>query len=274
LRDLDYVEGRNLAFDYGRAEGQYSRLPALAQQLVRSRNDLIVSAGASATRAAKNATATVPIVMVVGSDPVEAGLIPSLAHPNGNITGLSTSSVLLSPKRLELLRDIAPTINTVAAVANTTSANNQQAVADIEAAARALGFKLQLHGITTPEDLAGAFAAIKAEGTGWVIVLTSTMFFRVRRQIADLAAASKLATMLPEREFVEAGGLMSYSPSYTEMYRIAAGYIDRIFKGATPADLPVQQPTKFELVINLKTAKALGLTVPPSLLARADEVIE
>ena len=241
---------------------------------MRSGSDVIVSAGGTAALAAKGATRTVPIVMVTGSDPVEMGLVDSLSHPGGNITGLSTVIVPLSPKRLELLREMFPGVQTVAALANATSANYQHAIGDIADAARALGIRVELRDVRAPEDIEPAFAAIRAAGIGPVVILPSTMFFGLRTRLAELAAAHKLATISADRGLVEAGGLLSYAPSYRAMYRAAAGFIDRIFKGVSPAEMPVEQPTTFELVVNLKTARALGVAVPPSILARADEVIE
>jgi ABC-type uncharacterized transport system substrate-binding protein len=274
LADRGYLEKRDFTCEYARAEGEYARFPSLARQLIANGADVIVSAGTTATQAARAATRTVPIVMVVGSDPVETGLVSSLARPGGNLSGVSTASVLLTPKRLQLVRETSPATGTIAAIANATSANFPRATREVEDAARTLGLSLRVHGVNGPEELAPVLAAIRADGIDWLIVLPSTMFFRVRKELAETAAAHKLSTIVPEREFVTAGGLMAYDASYADMYRIAAGQIDRIIKGAAPGELPVQQPTRFELVINLQTAKALGLTVPQSLLARADEVIE
>ena len=274
LRELGYVEGENLALEFARAEGNYGMLPSLAQRLVRDGNDLIVAAGGTAALAAKQATRTIPIVMINGSDPVEMGLIDSLSRPGGNITGLSTVIVDLSPKRLELLREVFPNIGTIAALANATSANYSHSIADIKKAARALGIEIQLHDVRAPEDIEPAFAGIKASGIAAVVILPSTLFFGQRARLASAAAAQKLATMSADRELVEAGALMSYAPSYLAMYRAAADFVDRILKGSSPADMPVEQPTTFEFVLNLKTARELGIAIPQSLLTRADEVIE
>jgi putative ABC transport system substrate-binding protein len=274
LRELGYEEGRNIVIEYGNPEGDYNRLPSLAEGLVQRRTDLIVSAGISATHAAKRATATTPIVMVIGSDPVATGLIAAMAHPGGNITGLASMLVELNSKRLQLLHDAFPAVARVGLVANSTSSAYSYSVASTEAAARGLGLELTKAGVRGPDELEQAFAAVKAAGAGAVFVLSSTMFFKVRTTLAEIAARERLPTMFPDREFVEAGGLMSYAPNLPATYRHAASYVDRVLKGAAPAEMPVEQPTTFELVVNVKAAKALGLTIPPAILLRASEVIE
>jgi putative tryptophan/tyrosine transport system substrate-binding protein len=275
LRELGWVEGQNIVIDYRYAEGRVDRLPDLAAELVRLKVDLIVSLGTQGVTAAKNATETIPIVMIAVRDPVGTGLIASLARPGGNVTGVSGYAGLeIVAKQLELLKETVPKIRRVAILSNPTNAYHQLAIREVNVAARSLGVQLQLLEARGPNEFDGAFAAMAKERVGALLVLSDAMLSSHRTRLADLAARSRLPAAYGVRESVEAGGLMSYGPSFLDLYRRSATYVDKILKGANPADLPVEQPTKFELVINLKTAKALGLTIPPSLLQRADQVIE
>ena len=275
LRELGWVEGQNIVIDYRYAEDRVDRLPGLAAELVRLKVDLIVSEGTQGVTAARNATETIPIVMITVRDPVGTGLIASLARPGGNVTGMSGSAGLeIVAKQLELLKETVPKISRVAILSNPTNAYHQLAIREVNVAARSLGVQLQLLEARGPNEFDGAFAAMAKERVGALLVLSDAMLSSHRTRLADLAARSRLPSAYAVRESVEAGGLMSYGPSFLDLFRRAATYVDRILKGAKPADLPVEQPTKFELVINLKTAKALGLTIPQSLLQRADQVIE
>jgi ABC-type uncharacterized transport system substrate-binding protein len=276
LRELGWVEGQNIAIDYRYAEGRVDRLPDLAAELVRLKVGLIVaSAGTQAATAAKNATETIPIVMIYVRDPVGTGLIASLARPGGNVTGVSGSAGLeLFAKQLELLKETVPKIRRVAILSNPDNAYHQLAIREVNVAARSLEVQLQLLEARGPNEFDGAFAAMAKERVEALLVLSDAIFGSHGTRLADLAARSRLPAAYGVREDVEAGGLMSYGPSLLDSYRRAATYVDRILKGAKPGDLPVEQPTKFELVINLKTAKALGLTIPPSVLGRADQIIQ
>src|SRR5262252_8788123 len=275
LRELGWVEGQNVVIDYRYAEGRVDRLPDLAAELVRLKVDLIVaSAGTQVATAAKNATETIPIVMIAVRDPVGTGLIASLARPGGNVTGVSGSAGLeWVAKQLELLKETVPKIRRVAILSNPDNAYHQLAIREVNVAARSLGVQLQLLEARGPNEFDGAFAAMAKERVGALLVLSDAIFSSHRTRLADLAARSRLPAAYGVRDSVEAGGLMSYGPSILDSYRRAATYVDKILKGAKPAELPVEQPTKFELVINLKTAKALGLTIPQSVLLRADQVI-
>jgi len=275
LRELGWSEGQNVVIDYRYAEGRFDRLPNLAADLVRLEVDLIVSEGTQGVTAARNATGTIPIVMTTVRDPVGTGLIASLARPGGNVTGMSGSAGLeIVAKQLELLKETVPEIRRVAILSNPANAYHQLAIKEVNAAARSLGVQLQLLEARGPNEFDGAFAAMAKERVGALLVVSDTIFNNHRERLADLAARSRLPAAYGVRESVEAGGLMSYGASFLDLYRRSAAYVDKILKGAKPADLPVEQPTKLELVINLRTASALGLTVPPALLARADEVIE
>jgi len=276
LRELGWVEGQNIVIDYRYAEGRVDRLPDLAAELVRLKVDLIVaSAGTQAATAAKNATETIPIVMIYVRDPVGTGLIASLARPGGNVTGVSGSAGLeLFAKQLELLKETVPKIRRVAILSNPDNAYHQLAIREVNVAARSLGVQLQLLEARGPNEFDGAFAAMAKERVGALLVLSDAIFGSHRTRLADLAARSRRPAAFGVRDDVEAGGLMSYGPSILDSYRQAATYVDRILRGAKPAELPVERPTKFELVINMKTAKALGLTIPQSVLLRADEVIQ
>ena len=276
LREVGWVEGQNIVIDYRYAEGRVDRLPDLPAELVRLKVDLIVaSAGTQVATAAKNATETIPIVMIFVRDPVGNGLIASLARPGGNVTGVSGSAGLeIFAKQLELLKETVPKIRRVAILSNPTNAYHQLAIREVNVAARSLGVELQLLGARGPNEFDGAFAAMAKERVGALLVLSDAIFGYHQTRLVDLAARSRLPAAYSVRDYVEAGGLMSYGPSLLDSYRQAAAYVDRILKGAKPAELPVEQPSKYELVINLKTAKVLGLTIPPSLLARADEIIQ
>ena len=275
LHELGWVEGQNIVIDYRYAEGRVDRLPDLAAELVRLKVDLIVSLGTQGVTAAKNATETIPIVMIAVRDPVGTGLIASLARPGGNVTGVSGYAGLESvAKQLELLRETVPKIRRVAILSNPTNAYHQLAIREVNVEARSLGVELQLLGTRGPNEFDGAFAAMAKERVGALLVLSDAIFGYHQTRLVDLAARSRLPAAYSVRDYVEAGGLMSYGPSLLDSYRQAAAYVDRILKGAKPAELPVEQPSKYELVINLKTAKVLGLTIPPSLLARADEIIQ
>jgi ABC-type uncharacterized transport system substrate-binding protein len=275
LRDLGYIEGKNILVEYRYVEGKLDRVPSLVAELVQLKVDVLAIQNLAAIRAAKQATKTIPIVMVTTQDPVTSGIVDSLARPGGNITGLTTLARDLSGKRLELLTDVVPGISRVGVL---WAADNQSAALgfkEYEAAAHALKIQLQSLEVRGPNpDLEGAFqAAVKARANA-LITLRDTLLLRYPSQIADLAIKNRLPSMFETSEYVEAGGLVSYSASDSESFRRAAYYVDRILKGAKPADLPVEQPTRFELVINLKTAKQIRLTIPPNILARADRVIK
>ena len=275
MRDLDYVEGRNLVIEHRYADDRSERLPALAAELVALKVDVIVSVGTRSAVAAKHATQTVPIVFAGVGDPVGSGLVAGLARPGSNVTGLS---LFINPaKRLELLKQAFPNIRRVALLWQ-PGAVSKRAENDIlretEVAARALGVKLQLVGVAMPADLGSAFTRMIGARVEALTVYGSAMLFDERRRLVDLVAKHRMPAAYGLREYVDVGGLMSYGPHSPDLYRRAATYVDKILKGTKPGDLPIEQPTKFELVINLKTAKALGLTIPPSLLARADQVIE
>jgi len=272
LRELNYVEGRNISLEYRSAEGRANRLFDLAAELVRLKVDVMVAITSLGVRAAKQATSTIPIVMGGVDDAVEQGFVASLARPGGNITGISTLNPGLSGKRLELLKEAFPKVFRVAVLREAVGGASSLR-ATIEAA-RVLGVHLQILELRDPNELDSAFAAMTRERAGALDVLPGLMITGYMRQIADLAGKARLPVIFPDGHFVESGGLMSYGPSLSEMYRLAATYVDKILKGAKPVDLPVEQPTKFELIINLKTAKQIGLTIPSNLLARADKVIK
>ncbi len=277
LRDFGYVEGRNLVIEYRSADGQMNRLPDLAAELLALKVDLIVAGSTPAAQAAKRATGTIPVVFPAAADAVGSGLVASLARPGGNVTGLSFLGPELVGKCLEVLKETIPGVTRVA-VLSQPGAHGERAQRDMlhgtEVAARTLSLRLQFVEARDRDDLDRAFAEIRRTQVGAVTVLTSIMFFAEHRRLVALAAKSRLPTVYPWREPVDAGGLMAYGPSISDMFRRAATYVDKILNGAKPADLPVAQPTKFELVINLKTAKALGLTIPQSVLRRADEIIQ
>jgi putative ABC transport system substrate-binding protein len=273
LRELGYVEGKNIIIEWRSAEGKLDRLPALADELVRLKADVIVTSGGQATRAAKEATKTIPIVMAQVSDPVGSGFVASLARPGGNITGLSTVAPELGGKRLELLKETVPKLSRVAVLGTSTSIGNVPQLREVDLAAGALKVKRQFLDILDPKDIETAFRAANKGRAEGVLVLAASVFVSRRTQVLDLAQKSRLPAIYYSPEFVEAGGLMSYGVNNTDLNRRAATYVDKILKGAKPADLPVEQPIKFEFIINLKAAKQIGLTIPPNVLARADKVI-
>ena len=272
LHEHGWLEGQNITIEYRWAEGQVERLPDLAAELVRLKVDLMVVGGTQAIQAAQQATTTIPIVMAASGDAVGTGLVTSLSRPGGNITGLTALNPDLSGKRLELLKEAVPGLARVAILWHGGHPPSILAMQETEAAGRALGLRLHSLEVRGPNDFERVFAAAPREGAEALIVLSSAFFSAERRRIVDLVTKYRLPSMFSIRAFVEAGGLISYGPSSTDMWRRAATYVDKILKGAKPADLPVEQPMKFELVINLKTAKALGLTIPPTLLFQADEV--
>ena len=276
LHELGYVEGQNIVIESRFSEGKLDRLPDLAAELIRLKVDVIVAASTPGILAAKNATSTIPIIFVSVADPIGSGLVVSLARPEGNITGFSTMNAGLSAKRLELLREAFPKVSRMAillqpdAHGQTTTKNM---LTEAEDTARVLGVQLQLLEVRGLSDVDRAFSAMNRERAGALLVLPRPGAAAERKSIVDLAAKQRLPAMYPQREYVDAGGLMSYAANFSDQYRQAATYVDKILKGAKPADLPVEQPMKFELVINLKTAKQIGLTIPPNVLVRADKVI-
>jgi putative ABC transport system substrate-binding protein len=272
LRELGYVEGQSVVIESRWAEGKYDRLPGLAAELVRLKVD--VTYGPPAIQAAKQGTTTIPIVMAGVIDPLAAGLVASLARPGGNITGVSLMAPELVGKQLQILKEVVPTVSRVALLGNPDNAGSAPQVRQAQDAARALGVRLQPLEARGPGEIDSAFAAMTREQAGALIILVDVMFDVERTRIAELAAKSRLPTVAGLANLAEAGGLMSYGSNTTDNFRHAATYVDKILKGAKPADLPVEQPTKFELVINMKTAKTLGIRIPRSILARADRVIE
>ncbi len=274
LSETGYVEGQNLAIEYRWAEGSYDRLPALAADLVGRKVDVIFAASTVAALAAKNATSTIPIVFFSGGDPVADGLITSLARPGGNLTGFSNLTAELNPKRLELLSELVPQARVIALLFNPNNPGTERIIRDIEEAARAKGVQLPILKAATESEIDAAFATLVELHAGALFVGGDPFFNSRREQLVALASRHAVPAIYERREFVAAGGLISYGPSLTAAFRLIGTYAGKILKGAKPADLPVQQPTKFELVVNLKTAKALGLTLPQSMLMRADEVIE
>ena len=274
LRELGHVEGKNIVIDYRFAEGKFGRLADLAAELVRLKVNVIVTGGSPGTRAAQQATRTIPLVMTLVGDPIE--FVASLAKPGGNITGLTQLAPQLSGKRLELLKEAFPKISRVAVFVDlaVTAQQRSRSFQETQLAAEALGIKLQSLEIRGPDpDLDGAFRTATSERASALNILSGPVLFLRRKRVEDLAAKSRLPAIYPHTEFVEDGGLMFYGPDFFDLFRRAASYVDRILKGAKPGDLPVEQPTKFELIINLKTAKQIGLTIPPNVLARADRVI-
>jgi putative ABC transport system substrate-binding protein len=273
LRELGYVEGKNIIIEYRFAEGKLDRLPALAAELVRLKVDVIITTGPTVTRAAKEATSTIPIVMAQDPDPVGNGFVASLARPGGNITGLATLRPELSGKRLELLKETVPKLSRLAVLGTSTMPGNAQALSETELAAGAFGVKLQYLDVLGPKDIETAFREASKGRADAVLAVAGSVLLSQRTQIADLAVKSRLPAIYYDPQFVEAGGLMTYGVSFTDLDRRAATYVDKILKGRKPADLPVEQPMRFEFIVNLKAAKQIGLTIPPNVLVRADKVI-
>jgi putative tryptophan/tyrosine transport system substrate-binding protein len=274
LRDLGYVEGRNILIEYRWAEGKYERFPTLIAELIALDVDVIVTAGTPASLAVKKATTTIPLVMIAVGEPVATGLVTSLARPGGNITGLTSISPEIEGKRLELLREVVPKISHVAVLWNAGSPVQVIQEKETREAAQVLGMKILSLGVRSREEIEEAFATIVRERAAALLVLADRLFLHHRAAIMDFATKQRLPGVHAYVELVEAGGLMSYGPSYPGMHRRAAYFVERILKGAKPADLPVERPAKFELVVNLKAAKRIGVTIPPNVLARADKVIK
>ena len=274
LRELGYEEGRNVIIEFRWADGKYDQFPALVAELLAAKVDVIITAGTPATLAIKKATSTVPLVFIAVGDPVGTGVVPNLGRPGGNITGLSSIAPDLEGKRLELLREVVPKLSHVAFFLNPANAFHTASMRQARVAAQSLGIKLQPMEVNKSEQLDGAFASIVKEKPDALLILADRIFLHNRKRMMEFAIQQRLPSVNAYRELVEAGGLISYGPSYEDMHRRAAVYVDKILKGTKPADLPIEQPTKFTLLINLKTAKTLGLTVPPTLVARADELIE
>ena len=274
LREHGYEEGRNIVIEYRWADGKYERFPALVAELIAANVEVIVTAGTPAALAMKKATTTVPLVMVAVGDPVGTGLVPSLARPGANLTGLSSVAPDLEGKRLQLLREVVPALSHVAMFINSLNPFHVSSMRQARAAAQSMGIKLQLHDIRKSEDLDDAFAAIRKERPDAVLILADRVFLHNRERMIDLTKEQRLPNVNAYKELVEVGGLMSYGPSYEDMHKRAAIYVDKILKGAKPADLPIEQPSKFTFIVNLKAAKALGVTVPSQLLGLADELID
>jgi len=275
MRERGWVDGQNVVVEARFAEGNVERLPALVAELIRLKVDVIVTTSSATTWVAKDATKSIPIVMAVSADALGEGLVTSLAHPGGNITGMT---FLVGPeiagKQLDLLKEVAPAASRVAVLANPTNRSHQTLIRELKAAARVFEMQLQVFDARSSDQLDSAFAAMTRERAEALLVLTDSMFVGQRQRVADLAARSRLPAMYYQREFVDAGGLVSYGASLSAIFRHAATHVDKILRGAKPGDLPVEQPTKFELVINRKAAKALGIAIPNALLIRADEVIQ
>src|SRR5262245_7474381 len=274
LRERGWIEGKSILIEFRETDGNFTRLPELAADLVRLKVDLIVARSSHFVRPAKDATSSIPIVFIVHADPVGTGHVASLARPGGNITGLAAMMTDLGPKELELLTAAVPTAKRIAVLWNPNTPSHPPTLKAVEEAGHTLGVHLHAIVARNPGELAGAFAAMARAQVQAVLLLGNPIVFAERRRLAELAVKHRLSTMSDVADVVEAGGLMSYSPNWDDLYRRGALYVDKILKGAQPADLPVEQATKFELVINLKTAKALGLTIPPSVLLRAGQVIE
>jgi putative ABC transport system substrate-binding protein len=275
LRDLGYVEGRNIVIESRWAEGQYDRYPTLAADLVRSKVDVIVAQSGAATQSAQQATRTIPIVMSLVNDPVGSGLVASLAHPGGNVTGTTIMSPDLVGKQLQLLREVVPEVSRVAVLRHPDNPASTAQSREAEAAARALGLRLQILEARSPHEIDSAFVAMTRERAGALLIIPDVVFQTQRRQIAELAAKRSLSSIYGGTTgYAEAGGLMEYGPNPLELKRRAASFVDKLLKGAKPGDLPVEQPTKFELVINIRTAKGIRLTIPTSVLQRADQILE
>jgi len=273
LRDAGYTEGRDVVIEWRSANGDYSRVPALAADLVQRKVDVIVVEATLATQALKRATSTIPIVLAVVADPVGSGLVANLAHPGGNVTGLSLMVADLSAKRLQLLKEAIPRLTRVAVLWNPATPYHPKVVEDLKAVAPSLSIELVFVGVRTTEQLGPAFSTVGRAHVQALYVINDAFFFNHRTTLLKLSSKARLPVLYEERNFPDTGALMSYGPNIEDLYRRSAGYVDKILKGAKPGDLPIEQPTKFELVVNLRTAKALGLTIPQSILLRADEVI-
>jgi putative tryptophan/tyrosine transport system substrate-binding protein len=274
LRELGYVEGKNIVIEYRFAEGKLDRMPDLAAELVRLKVDVIMTPGPAGTRPAKEATSTIPIVMGFDNDPIGNGFVASLARPGGNLTGLSSLAPEISGKQLELLKEIVPRLSRVAVLGNSTTPGNAQALKEIELAAGALKVQLQYLDVLATKDIETAFRAASEGRADAILALQNTVLLSQRRHVVELAVKSHLPAIYYTTEYVVEGGLMTYSVNVTDLFRRAATYVDKILRGAKPAELPVEQPIKFEFVVNLKAAKQIGLTIPPNVLARADRVIK
>ena len=272
--ELGYEEGRNIVIEYRWANGKYDHFPVLVAELIAARVDAIVTAGTPAALAVKNATTTVPLVMVAVGDPIGTGLVPSLARPGGNLTGLSSVAPDLEGKRLQLLREVTPALSYVAMFINSLNPFHISSMEQARAAAQTMGIKLRLHDIRKSEDLDDTFAAIRKERPDALLILADRVFLHNRERIVDFANEQRLPNVNAYKELVEVGGLMSYGPSYEDMHKRAAIYVDKILKGAKPADLPIEQPSKFTFIVNLRAAKTLGVTVPSQLLELVDQLIE
>jgi putative ABC transport system substrate-binding protein len=273
LRDLGYVEGQNIAIEERYAHGVADRLPSLTTQLVELKVEVIVVDGTTTAKSAKTVTTTIPIVFTLG-DPLATGIVGSYARPSGNVTGVTTVSTELSGKRLELLKEIVPNVSHMAVLLNPTNAGSPYTLKETEAAGQSLAVQLQILEARSTKELAGVFSAIEKGRSRAIMTLPDAMFFSQRDSVVEFARKSRLPAMFPEKDFVDVGGLMAYGPSVLDNFRRVATYVDKILKGGKPADLPVEQPKKFELVLNLKTATQIGLTIPPNVLARADKVIK
>jgi len=274
LGELGYVEGKNIIIEYRWSEGKRERLPDLAAELVRLKVDIIVTGGPQATRPAKQATSTIPIVMAQDPDPVGNGFVASLARPGGNITGLSSLAPELGGKQLELMKEIVPRLSHVAVFGTSTTSGNAQELREVELAAKAFGVKVQYLDVLSPKDIETGFRAASKGRADAVLMLAGPVLVSQRAQVVDHAEKSRVPAIYPQIEYTEAGGLMYYGTNTPDLFRRAATYVDKILKGAKPADLPVEQPIKFEFIINLKAAKQIGLTIPSNVLARADKVIK
>jgi len=273
LRDTGYAEGRDVVIEWRSANGDYDRVPELVADLVQRKVDVIVVDTTRATQAVKRATSTIPIVMGLVSDPVGSGLVESLAHPGGNVTGLSVMATELSAKRLQLLKEVIPRLTRVAVLWNPDTPFHPQVIGELKAVAPSLSIELNFESARTPEDFGPAFSAFSRAHAQAVYVIGAPLFNTRRSTLLKLASKARLPTTYTVRQYVDEGGLMFYGPNLGDVFRRSAGYVDKILKGAKPGDLPIEQPTEFELVVNLKTAKALGLTISESILSRADEVI-
>jgi putative ABC transport system substrate-binding protein len=274
LLDAGYIEGRDVVIEWRSANGDYARIPELAADLIKRKVDAIVVETTLATMVLERATSTIPIVMAAVADPVGSGLVTSLAHPGGNVTGLSLMAVEISAKRLQLLKEAIPRLTRVAVLWNPDTPWHPKAIANLKAAAPALSLKLSFVGVRRPDEYSPAFSKISRTHAQGLYLMDDGIFVVHRTTLLNLVSKARLPTSYADRQFVVEGGLMSFTPNFGDMFLRSAGYVDKILKGAKPGDLPIQQPTKFELVVNLKTAKALGITIPPSILVRADEIIQ